>query len=115
MTKDSADEILSAARSWASAAVRYSGAPQQEQAFLALLNSMIDDTKMNKTEVRIAAEYTDEHTATKSTLYFAQCPVCHAKLDWAETGKRFVSAQTPAELAAENALCNAAYLSKKTE
>ena len=128
MTKDEAKTIEDAARKWIECAcehdigivlnqdsVPYSDVMQQEQAFLALLNSMIDDTQMNKTEMQIAAEYTDEHAATKSALYFAQCPVCHAKLDWAETGKRFVSAQTPAELAAENALCNAAYLSKKTE
>ena len=43
MTKDEASEIFDFARMWASAAVRYSGAPQQEQEFIALLNSMAEE------------------------------------------------------------------------
>ena len=46
--------------------------------------------------------------------YITRCPVCNAKLEWDESGTK-VTAQTPAELAAENTLCNAAYLAKKPE
>ena len=79
MTKDEATEIFDAARKWVAAAVYYSHATaaQQDQEFLALLNSMINDTQV-------------------------------------ESGTKLPS-KTPAELAAENALCNAAYLAKKTE
>ena len=47
MTKDEAKEIFDAALEWAAAAVRYSDVKQQEQSFLALVNSMIVDTKMD--------------------------------------------------------------------
>ena len=68
MTRDEAKKIEDAARKWIDCAcehdigivlnqdsVPYSDVMQQEQAFLALLNSMIDDTQMNKTEPQIAA------------------------------------------------------------
>ena len=129
MTKSEAKKLEDAARKWIDCACEYeldivlnndrtvshSDLLQQEKAFLDILNSMITAAEINKIEMRIAAEYTDEHAATKSVLYFARCPVCHANLDWAETGNRFVAAKTDAELAAENAQCNAAYLAKKTE
>ena len=53
------------------------------------------------------------YPATKIT-YVAWCPACHAKIEWDESGTQ-LTAQTPAELAAENARCNSAYLAKKTE
>ena len=99
MTKDEVKDIFDAAKSWADAAARYSGAPQQGQEFLALINAMIDDTQ-------IAADGANKPT------YITRCPACHAKIEWVEYE---VTAQTPAELAAENALCNAAYLAKKSE
>ena len=44
--------------------------------------------------------------------YITRCPACHAKIEWDESGTK-VEAQTPADLSAENALCNAAYLAKE--
>ena len=51
MNKDEAKEIFDFALMWATAAVRYSGAPQQEQEFLALLNSMIEDPRGKVTDI----------------------------------------------------------------
>ena len=48
-----------------------------------------------------------------TTTYIIQCPICHTKSEWAEPGA-MVAVQTTAEIAAENAQCNAAYLAKKT-
>ena len=50
--------------------------------------------------------------AAPKITYVTRCPACHAKIEWVEYE---VTAKTTAELAAENALCNAAYLAKKTE
>ena len=114
MTKDEAKKIEAAARKWLECAceydigillnddsVPYSDVMQQEQAFLALLNSMIEDTQIAVND------------ATKVT-YITRCPACHAKIDWVEF-EATATAKTLAELAAENAQCNAAYLAKKTE
>ena len=58
-------------------------------------------------------EISEGNDAPKIT-YVARCPVCHTKIEWDESGTQ-LAVQTPAELAAENALCNAAYLAKKPE
>ena len=107
MTKDEAKKIEGAARNWLECSceydigivlhedsVPYSDVMQQEQAFLALLNSMIDDTQMAANDA-------------PNITYITRCPACHAKLEWNESGTN-ITAQTLAELAAENAQCNAA-------
>ena len=112
MTKGEAAKIRNAARRWAACAhlhgvgtLDYSRMSQRENELLALLDSM-EDQQMRKVEPQIAA-------ATKAT-YVTRCPACHAKIEWVEPGTK-VSVQTPPELAAENAQCNAAYLAKKTD
>ena len=133
MTKDEATEIFDVARMWADAAVRYSGAPQQEQEFLALLNSMIDDTQMNQTEMRA-----DEDAANEFATYAAEIAADAAK--YAKTAFNFSiyaaksdskSAANYAHLAADSAAtaarfaqyaangaaaqCAAAYIAKNSE
>ena len=107
MTKNEAAKIWGAARRWAACAhvyglgtIDYSRVVKREKELLALLASMEDP--------RIAAD-----PAPKIT-YVARCPVCKTKIEWGESGTQ-LTAQTPAELAAENAQCNAAYLAKKPE
>ena len=197
MTKDEAKTIEDAARKWTACACEYelaivlnqivlnqdasahSDVAQQEQAFLALLNSMIDDTKMNQIEMQIAtdavasaaaeyaetaqafakvsAEYAymvtkaateyackvsedatayadaaqiaadeyaeDARSAARNAVKYADFAAKSAerlptvyprKSDWVEFGAALAD-KTPAELDAENALCNAAYIAKKPE
>ena len=121
MTKDEAQTLADEARKWTDYACEYElgivlndrtvsqdDLLRQEKAFLALLNSMIDEPGINPIKPPIAA-----HFAPKIT-YITRCPACHAKIEWNESGTN-ATTQTPADLAAENALCNAAYLAKKTE
>ena len=103
MTKTEAKKLEDAARKWAAFAceygartLKYPHVAEREKDFLALLKPMID-----------------ADDATKIT-YVAQCPVCHTKLEWDAHGTK-VTAQTSAELAAENAQCHAAYLAKKDD
>ena len=120
MTKDEAKKIENAARDWVSCSaeyhsdlllnqneVPYSDLVEQEKDFLAILNSMIEEPKTNLIETHAT------HYAT-TTTYIIRCPICHTKSEWAEPGDR-VAFQTPAELAAEIAQCQAAYLAKKPE
>ena len=108
MTKAEAKKLEDAARKWATAAVRYCGIAQQEHAFLALINSMIEGPKTNLIETHAAA-----NDATKTT-YITRCPACHAKIEWGVSGTKD-SAQTLADIAHENTQCQAAYLAKKPE
>ena len=105
MTKDDAKEIKKAA--WAYGNAMYDcGAGNLDiakaekiwRAFETLIDSMIG--------TKIA-----DNDSTQPT-YITRCPACHAKIEWVEFE---VTAKTPAEIAAENALCNAAYLAKKPE
>ena len=103
MTKTEAKKIEDAARAWAAYAckygvgtLKYPHVAEREKEFLVLLKPMID-----------------ADDATKIT-YVAQCPVCHTKIEWDESRTQ-LTAQTPAEIAAENARCNAAYNAEKTK
>ena len=60
----------------------------------------------------LTAEEIDEKNDAPKITYITRCPVCHVKIEWVEFE---VTAKTPAELAAENAMCNATYKAKKDD